>query len=243
MGPMRAVAVIPARWASSRFPGKPLARLQGRPMVEHVWRRVGRVRGLSAVLVATDDERIASAVRAFGGEVAMTGECRTGTDRVREALRGREAEVALNVQGDEPLIEPACLEGLLGAFADPAVRMATLKRPLAPGEAEDPHVVKVVTALSGDALYFSRSAIPFARGGPAQAFAHVGVYAYRRDVLEALGGLPTAPLEKAEALEQLRALEHGIPIRVVETSYRSLGVDVPEDLAKAEAALASSAQG
>ncbi|HEY3448857.1 MAG TPA: 3-deoxy-manno-octulosonate cytidylyltransferase [Myxococcales bacterium] len=240
---MRAVAVIPARWASTRFPGKPLALLRGRPMVAHVWERVSRVRGLSAVLVATDDERIAQAVRAFGGEVALTGECRTGTDRVREALRGREAEVALNVQGDEPLIEPACLESLLGVFADPKVRMATLMRPLSPGEAENPNVVKVVAALNGDALYFSRAPIPFVRSAPAQAFAHVGVYAYRRDLLEALADLPTTPLEKAEGLEQLRVLEHGIPIRVVPTSYRSLGVDVPEDLAKAEAALAALAAG
>lgn len=235
---MRAVAVIPARWASTRFPGKPLALLQGRPMVEHVWARVRRVRGLAAVLVATDDERVARAVRAFGGEVAMTGECRTGTDRVREALAGREADVALNVQGDEPLIEPACLESLLAVFAEPTVRMATLMRPLLAGEAENPNVVKVVTALAGDALYFSRSPIPYARHGPAPAFAHVGVYAYRRDLLEALAALPTTPLERAEGLEQLRVLEHGIPIRVVQTSYRSLGVDVPEDLARAEAALA-----
>ncbi|MGC4117310.1 MAG: 3-deoxy-manno-octulosonate cytidylyltransferase [Myxococcales bacterium] len=235
---MRALAVIPARWASTRFPGKPLARLQGKPMIEHVWSRVSRVRGLAGVLVATDDERIAQAVRGFGGEVAMTGECRTGTDRVREALRGRDADVALNVQGDEPLIEPTCLEALLAVFADPKVRMATLMRPLAPGEAENPNVVKVVTGLSGDALYFSRSAIPFVRQGPAPSFAHVGVYAYRRALLEALAELPTTPLERAEALEQLRVLEHGIAIRVVPTEYRSLGVDVPEDLGRAEAALA-----
>ena len=231
---MSSLAVIPARYASTRFPGKPLALLMGKAMIQHVFERTRRARGLSAVLVATDDARIADAVRSFGGEVAMTGECRTGTDRVFEASRGRPEEIILNVQGDEPLIDPACLEALLGAFVDPAVGMAPLRRPLAADEAQRPNVVKVVCGLSGDALYFSRSPIPFVRQGPAQAFAHVGVYAYRREILARLASLSSTPLERAEGLEQLRALENGLSIRTVETSYRSLGVDTPQDLAKAE---------
>ena len=234
---MPALAVIPARYASTRFPGKPLALLLGRPMIRHVWERVRQVRSLSAVLVATDDPRIAEAVRGFGGEVAMTGECRTGTDRVFEASRNRPEDLVLNVQGDEPLIEPSCLEDLLRAFDDSAVGMATLRRPLDPEEQGNPNVVKVVCALNGDALYFSRSALPYVRHGPAQAWAHVGVYAYRKAVLARLAGLPSTPLERAEGLEQLRALESGLSIRAIETAYRSLGVDTPEDLARAERAL------
>jgi len=176
-------------------------------------------------------------VRRFGGEVVMTGECRTGTDRVCEAVRGLDAEVVLDVQGDEPLIEPACLESLLAAFADGAVRMATLKRALSPEEAANPNVVKVVCDRNGDALYFSRALVPFARNSPAPAFAHVGVYAWRKPFLEELSALPSTPLELAEGLEQLRVLENGFAIRVVETSWRSVGVDTPEDLARAEQVL------
>jgi 3-deoxy-manno-octulosonate cytidylyltransferase (CMP-KDO synthetase) len=228
------LAVIPARWASSRFPGKPLAVLRGKPMIEHVWERVRRTRGLSKTLVATDDPRIADAVRGFGGEAVMTGECRTGTDRVCEAVRGVAADVVLNVQGDEPLIEPACLEALLATFGEAAVQMATLKRALAPEEAANPNVVKVVCDSKGDALYFSRSALPFPRHPPAASFAHVGVYAYRKPFLEQLSSLTSTPLERAEGLEQLRVLENGFAIRVVETGCQSLGVDTPEDLARAE---------
>jgi 3-deoxy-manno-octulosonate cytidylyltransferase (CMP-KDO synthetase) len=231
------VAVIPARWASSRFPGKPLAMLRGKPMIQHVFERVRRTRGLSRTLVATDDARIAEAVKAFGGEVVMTGECRTGTDRVCEAVRSIAAEVVLDVQGDEPLIEPACLEALLAAFGEPAVQMATLARALLPEEATNPNVVKVVCDRDGDALYFSRAAIPFARNPPARALGHVGVYAFRKGFLEKLSALASTPLERAEGLEQLRVLENGLPIRVVQTSWRSVGVDTPEDLARAERAM------
>jgi len=230
-----AIAVIPARYASTRFPGKPLAVIAGKPMIQHVYERVRRTRGLARTLVATDDLRIAEAVRGFSGEVAMTGECRSGTDRVCEAVRELEVEVVLNVQGDEPLIEPGCLEALLGCFADPAVRMATLKRPLEPGEDANPNVVKVVTDLAGDALYFSRSLLPYPRAERVPAFAHVGVYAYRKSMLAEAAAMPSTPLERAESLEQLRVLEHGGRIRVVATSYRSIGVDTPEDLHRAEA--------
>ncbi len=236
-----AVAVIPARYASTRFPGKPLALLLGKPMIQHVYERTLRVRGLSEVVVATDDERIAQAVRAFGGKVAMTGDCRTGTDRVCEASRNLSAEVVLNVQGDEPLIDPACLEALLACFADPSVRMGTLKRRLAAGEEQNPNVVKVACDLAGDALYFSRSLIPFPRNPGQPGFAHVGVYAYRKDFLAKLASLPSTPLETSESLEQLRVLEHGFKIRAVETNYRSIGVDTPEDLARAEREMAAAA--
>ncbi len=246
-----AIAIIPARFASTRFPGKPLALLAGRPMIQHVVERVRRARGLSRVLVATDDERIASAVRAFGGEVAMTGDCRTGTDRVWQAARSitPAPEVVLNVQGDEPLIDPTCLEALLSAFADPAVQMATLRRPIAREKrreaAQNPNVVKVVCAQNGDALYFSRAAIPFDRDGRGDEgkgesdglFAHVGVYAYRTPFLARVAAMESTPLERLESLEQLRVLENGHRIRTVETLAESHGVDTPEDLARVAALL------
>lgn len=241
MSPPVAVAVIPARYASTRFPGKPLARLAGKPMIQHVTERVRRVRGLARALVATDDARILEAVRAFGGEAVMTGEHRSGTDRVCEAVRDLDCEVVLNVQGDEPLIEPACLEALLACFDDAAVQMATLRRRLEEGEAANPNVVKVVCDLKGDALYFSRSALPYVRGEPAPAFAHVGVYAYRKPFLQQIAALPSTPLEQAECLEQLRVLEHGYRIRAVETEYRSIGVDTPADLEQAERVMAGQA--
>lgn len=235
---LRAVAVIPARYASTRFPGKPLAKIGGHPMIEHVYRRVLKTPGLNEknVLVATDDDRIFEAVSAFGGTCVMTGNCRTGTDRVRQAVNGIPCDVVLNVQGDEPLIDPLCLAGLLEVFDDASVEMATLRRPLESGEREDPNTVKLVCALNGDALYFSRSAIPFLRKVPCPCFAHVGVYAYRRDFLFRMSDMPSTPLEMAESLEQLRVLEHGFRIRTVFTNHRSIGVDTPEDLARAEAA-------
>ena len=233
----RTVAVIPARYASSRFPGKPLAVLCGKPMIQHVYERVRKTPGLDDVLVATDDGRIEAAVQSFGGKCVMTGECRTGTDRVCQAVRNIDAEVVLNVQGDEPLIEPECLGQLLEVFSDPDVEMATLRRALGEGEDCDPNVVKLVCALNGDALYFSRSAIPFPRGPVSARFAHVGVYAYRKSFLQALNAMPSTPLELAESLEQLRVLENGHRIRTVLTVHQSIGVDTPEDLKHAEARL------
>ncbi len=234
---LRSIAVIPARYASTRFPGKPLALLAGKPMIQHVWERVLRTKGLLRTLVATDDDRIAQAVRSFGGEVVMTGQCPTGTDRVCQAVKDLDVDVVLNVQGDLPLIEPAPLESLLAAFGDPAVRMSTLRRPLEQGEAENPGVVKVVCAQNGDALYFSRSLIPFPRNDGTPAYVHIGVYAFRKDFLLEINALPRSPLEHAEDLEQLRVLEHGHRIRVVETTHRGVGVDTPEDLKRARARL------
>ena len=240
---MRRVSVIiPARYGASRFPGKPLAPLAGKPLISHVIERAQRARGVDQVVVATDDERIAAVARGCGALAVLTGPAATGTDRVAEAARALSPrpDVVVNLQGDEPLIEPEAIEALLEAMRDPAVRMATLARPLADGELERAHVVKVVCALNGDALYFSRAAIPHRRDGgrSALARAHVGVYAFREAFLQEFTALQPGRLERDEALEQLRALEHGHRVRVVETSHRGFGVDTPEDLERARGILA-----
>jgi 3-deoxy-manno-octulosonate cytidylyltransferase (CMP-KDO synthetase) len=237
-GPDNPVAVIPARWASVRFPGKPLARLAGKPMLQHVWERCVESGAFSRVLVATDDERIADAARGFGAEVRMTStQCATGTDRVAEVARALpDVRAWVNVQGDEPLIAPQALALLCRNLLDPQVEMATLVRPLDETERANPNVVKAVLSMRGTALYFSRADIPHARDGGAapKRWAHVGLYGYRRDILLRLAALSPTPLEKAESLEQLRALENGIALHCQVTSYRGLGVDTPEDLARAE---------
>lgn len=238
MTALHAVAVIPARYDSTRFPGKPLALLAGKPMIQHVYSRVLQARGLDQVWVATDDRRIFAAVEQFQGRAIMTGSCRTGSDRVCEAVCGIDTELVLNVQGDEPLIDPLCLEALLEAFDDPSVQMATLRRPLNEGEEGDSNVVKVACALNGDALYFSRSPIPYLRRRSTGLFVHVGVYAYRKDFLRVMTSFESTPLEQAESLEQLRVLEHGHRIRTVLTEHRCFGVDTPEDLEKVERRLA-----
>lgn len=242
---MKPVAVIPARWGSTRFPGKALALLAGRPLVVHVLEVCRTSGAFSDVRVATDDERIAVAVASAGGSVERTAAHHpSGTDRVAEvATRLPEGvEVVVNVQGDEPLVHPESLRALAAAFEDRSVEMATLIRPLMPGERGNPHVVKALVDLRGDALYFSRADVPFGGGEPAsERWAHQGLYGYRRQTLLRLAALPPTPLERAESLEQLRALEHGIRIRCVPTTHPSIGVDTPEDLARAEALL--SAQG
>ena len=243
MSPVRTVAVIPARYASTRFPGKPLALIAGRPMIEHVWRRCQQARVFDEVVVATDDVRIQETVARFGGTAVMTSpECATGTDRVAEVARARpEVDVWVNVQGDEPLVDPDSLRVLAGLFEDPSVHMGTLVRPLEAAEVESPHVVKAVLALNGDALYFSRSTVPFIRepgeAGGVQRWAHLGLYGYRRETLLRLAGLSATPLEQAEKLEQLRALEHGLRIRCGKVTGRSVAVDVPEDVARVEAVM------
>ncbi|MFL5355807.1 3-deoxy-manno-octulosonate cytidylyltransferase [Archangium sp.] len=243
MSAPRTFAVIPARYASTRFPGKPLALIAGRPMIEHVWRRCQEARVFDEVVVATDDVRIQETVTRLGGTAVMTSpECATGTDRVAEVARARpDVDVWVNVQGDEPLVDPASLRVLAGLFADPAVEMGTLVRPLEAAEVDNPHVVKAVLALDGDALYFSRSTVPFIRE-PADApgvkrWAHLGLYGYRRETLLRLAGLSATPLEQAEKLEQLRALEHGLRIRCGKVAGRTVAVDVPEDVARVEAAI------
>jgi 3-deoxy-manno-octulosonate cytidylyltransferase (CMP-KDO synthetase) len=229
----RIVAIIPARFQSSRLPGKPLADLGGRPMIEHVYRRAAEARSVDAVVVATDDERIAAAVERFGGIARLTRSSHpSGTDRLAEVAADLSCEIVVNVQGDEPLIEPGMIEEVVAPLgADPALEMATLRRAIRDhAEYMNPNLVKVVVSRSGDALYFSRAPIPHARGGALTAYAHVGLYAYRRPFLLAYARLQPTPLELMESLEQLRALEHGFRIRTVETRYESVGVDTPEDL-------------
>jgi 3-deoxy-manno-octulosonate cytidylyltransferase (CMP-KDO synthetase) len=244
---LRTVAVIPARYDSTRFPGKALADLDGRPMIEHVYRRTARAAGVDAVIVATDDRRIADAVTAFGGTAVMTAAShRTGTDRVAEVASRLACDVVINVQGDEPLIDPRMVAEVAAPFAaDPALRMATLKRPITePADFDDPGVVKVVTDRFGHALYFSRAPIPASFADtPRAVWRHIGLYAYRRTFLLELAALPQSPLERAESLEQLRALEHGVPILTLETAFDSIGVDTPEDLERVRRRLAADAAG
>jgi 3-deoxy-manno-octulosonate cytidylyltransferase (CMP-KDO synthetase) len=238
---VKPVAVIPARWAATRFPGKPLALLAGRPLVMHVLEACHRSGAFADVRVATDDDRIAAAVSAAGGLVERTRpDHPSGTDRVAEvaARLPPAVEVVVNVQGDEPLVHPEALRALAAAFDDPAVEMATLVRPLRDDERARPDVVKAVLDLRSDALYFTRADVPFSRdAGPLRRWAHQGLYGYRRPTLLRLAALPPTPLERAESLEQLRALENGIRIRCVATAHPSIGVDTPEDLERAEALL------
>jgi 3-deoxy-manno-octulosonate cytidylyltransferase (CMP-KDO synthetase) len=232
------LGVIPARYESSRFPGKPLAIIAGKSMLQHVWERARCARTLSRVVIATDDERILREAHRFEAEACMTrGDHPSGSDRVAEVAAGARADVIVNIQGDEPLIDPdavdAAVKGLLEVEAPP---MGTLKKRIEdPAELSNPNVVKVVTDLEGNAIYFSRSAIPYARGGVAVHYKHVGLYVYRREFLLGYSSLTRGPLEEAEKLEQLRALENGFKIRVVETGYESLGVDTPEDLRRVSA--------
>ncbi|MEW6320764.1 MAG: 3-deoxy-manno-octulosonate cytidylyltransferase [Acidobacteriota bacterium] len=227
------LAIIPARYHSTRLPGKALADIGGRPMIEHVYRRASAARTVAGVVVATDDARIVEAVAAFGGVACMTrADHPSGTDRLAELAAELPAGILVNVQGDEPLLDPAAIDAAVAPLlADPAVGMSTLCRPLAADEAARPDVVKVVRALDGTALYFSRAAIPYPRDPAAAAcYAHVGLYVYRRTVLLRLAALAPSPLERAESLEQLRALEHRIAITVVETAHAAPGVDTPADL-------------
>lgn len=233
--PPKVLGVIPARFASSRFPGKALVEIAGKPMIQHVFERASMARYPTRVVIATDDRRIYAAARAFGAPVRMTRDDHpSGTDRVAEVASAEDADVVINIQGDEPLIDPAAIDAaILGLLDDRDVPMATLaKRIENPEEIDNPNVVKVVTDFKGNAIYFSRCPIPFARGErvPGLHYKHVGLYVYRRDFLLGYSSLPAGPLERAERLEQLRALENGYRIRVVETEYESLGVDTPADL-------------
>ncbi len=239
--------VIPARFGSSRFPGKPLALLAGKPLIQHVYERARLTPGVQRVLVATDDARIRNAVRAFGGTVVMPkGTFRTGTDRVAAVARHTSGNVFVNLQGDEIALHPGLLTDLIRPFLKSGAGMGTLKRALtASGEVRNPGIVKVVTDAAGDALYFSRAPIPCDREqGPGNFVAglhyvHLGIYIYTRETLLRLSQLPASPLEEAEKLEQLRALEHGIRIRVWNTKYDSLRIDTPVDLRRAESVLRS----
>ena len=236
---MRVLGVIPARYASTRLPGKPLVDIMGRPMIQLVYESAARARTLERLIVATDDERILEAVEAFGGRARLTSrEHNTGTDRVAEVAACMEAEVVVNIQGDEPFVEPGMIDEIVQPLLeDPELPMCTSMHEVTdPADFANPNVVKVVVDLTGHALYFSRSLIPYPRKSEGhRVYEHIGLYAYRRDFLLRFARLPQTPLEKLESLEQLRALEHGCRIRVVETrqSYIPLSVDTPEDLERA----------
>jgi 3-deoxy-manno-octulosonate cytidylyltransferase (CMP-KDO synthetase) len=247
------VAIIPARYASSRFPGKPLVEIVGKPMIQRVYERTRQASGVGRVLVATDDERIVQAVQRFGGDAVMTSSGHpTGTDRLAEVAATLDAELIVNVQGDEPLIEPSAIDAALAPFAEaPMLVMSTLRCPIpSVDELFDISVTKVVTDRDDFALYFSKAPIPYHRdewgaitsmvprlrlsGGtaPIVGWRHIGLYVYRRTFLLEFAQLPQTPLERLEKLEQLRAIEHGYRIKVVPTQYVSIGVDTPEDVAK-----------
>ncbi len=240
---MLALGVIPARYHSSRFPGKSLALIGGTSLVQRVYERAREARRLSRLLVATDDERIAGAVAAFGGEAMMTStEHPSGTDRLAEVARRVPADIYVNVQGDEPLLDPSDVDGLVDCLQNDAnVGMATLAQPMSdPLDAADPNVVKVVCDAAGRALYFSRSPIPFRRpgaeagGGESAWLRHVGLYAYRAPFLMQFSSWRQGSLERTEGLEQLRALEAGCSIRVLRARGRYLGVDTPGDVIAVE---------
>jgi 3-deoxy-manno-octulosonate cytidylyltransferase (CMP-KDO synthetase) len=235
------MVVIPARYGSSRFPGKPLVMLGRKPMIQHVYEQAAACRIVTEVLVATDDQRIKQAVEDFGGRAMMVaGDYRTGTDRVAGVARIFDGDYFVNLQGDEIPLQPDLLTDLIEPFIESGTGMGTLKRTIDSTEdVHNPSVVKVVTDHLGNALYFSRAPIPLVRDDAARRtveglhYIHLGLYMYRRDILLKLASLPTGRLEDAEKLEQLRALEHGIPIRVWETTHASLRVDTPQDVESA----------
>ncbi|CQR70579.1 3-deoxy-manno-octulosonate cytidylyltransferase [Sporomusa ovata DSM 2662] len=237
---MNILCVIPARYSSTRLPGKPLALIAGKPMIQRVYEQAKKAKRPTAVLIATDHELVYQTVQDFGGQVMMTSpDHPTGTDRLAEVAQEHpEADIIINVQGDEPLIAPEVIDLLAGAFdKDPELNMATLMTEMDKSEYNLPSAVKVVASLTGYALYFSRSLIPYPRsnklpGGLLPVYKHIGIYAYRREFLLNYAALIPTPLEQMESLEQLRALEHGYKIKVLKTDFKSIGVDTPEDLEK-----------
>ena len=248
---MSALVVIPARYASTRFPGKPLAPLAGKPMIQHVYERASKASRASSVLVATDDSRIYDAVLAFGGKAVMTSAAhQSGTDRVAEAALNTSYDIIVNVQGDEPMIRPEIIDAAIGLLEDDArAEIGTLARAITDAAAmRDPNVVKAAVGGGGYALYFSRAPIPYDRdrwasldqaGTGGTLYQHIGIYSYTRAALEALSKLPPSRLELIEKLEQLRALEHGMRIKVAITDYETIGVDTPEDLERVGKCLSS----
>lgn len=233
---MKVLCVIPARYASTRLPGKPLSVIAGKPMIQHVYERACQAKMPDEVVVATDNELVEKAVLDFGGKAVMTSpDHPSGTDRLAEvALMYPDVDVIVNVQGDEPMIPPEVIDNLAAVFeADPELNMATMKVQMDEEDYDNPAAVKVVTDLNGYALYFSRSLMPYPRNKPEgfKVFKHVGIYAYRRSFLLKYAALNPTPLEKTESLEQLRALENGYKIKVLESDFKGIGVDTPEDLA------------
>lgn len=242
---MKFIAIIPARYASTRFPGKPLADMNGKPMIQRVYEQVKKC--VNRVFVATDDERIFNAVKAFGGDVVMTSEShKSGTDRCAEAYNniGSGEDVIINIQGDEPFIKPEQIEAVMACFDDTSTQIATLVKPFSENDGIDalmnPNSPKVVLGVNNEALYFSRSIVPYVRGCDVQEwlksntfYKHIGMYAYRADALAEITKLPQSSLEKAESLEQLRWLQNGYKIKVGITSQETIGIDTPADMQKA----------
>lgn len=240
---MKFIGIIPARYASTRFPGKPLALLGGKPVIQHVYEKVAAV--LEAAYVATDDERIYDVVKSFGGQVVMTRtDHKSGTDRIEEAIEkiGGELDVVVNVQGDEPFVAKSQLDTICHCFDDPTTQIATLGKPFESMEAvQNPNSPKIVVDNMGFAMYFSRSVIPYVRGKEKSSWLthypflkHLGIYAYRKDVLRQVTQLPQSSLEIAESLEQLRWLQNGFKIKVGTTDVETVGIDTPQDLERAE---------
>lgn len=240
---MKFIGIIPARYASTRFPGKPLALLGGKPVIQHVYEKVAAV--LEAAYVATDDERIYDVVTSFGGQVVMTRtDHKSGTDRIEEAIEkiGGEWDVVVNVQGDEPFVAKSQLDTICHCFDDPTTQIATLGKPFESMEAvQNPNSPKIVVDNMGFAMYFSRSVIPYVRGKEKSSWLthypflkHLGIYAYRKDVLRQVTQLPQSSLEIAESLEQLRWLQNGFKIKVGTTDVETVGIDTPQDLERAE---------
>lgn len=240
---MKFIGIIPARYASTRFPGKPLALLGGKPVIQHVYEKVAAV--LEAAYVATDDERIYDVVKSFGGQVVMTRtDHKSGTDRIEEAIEkiGGKWDVVVNVQGDEPFVAKSQLDTICHCFDDPTTQIATLGKPFESMEAvQNPNSPKIVVDNMGFAMYFSRSVIPYVRGKEKSSWLthypflkHLGIYAYRKDVLHRVTQLPQSSLEIAESLEQLRWLQNGFKIKVGTTDVETVGIDTPQDLERAE---------
>ncbi|MDD4321676.1 MAG: 3-deoxy-manno-octulosonate cytidylyltransferase [Acidaminococcaceae bacterium] len=232
---MKVICVIPARFASTRLPGKPLALIAGKPMIQHVYTKACQAKLPEEVIVATDDQKVVEVVQGFGGNVVMTSsEHPSGTDRLAEvALNYPDVDVIVNVQGDEPMITPQVIDALAEAFIkDPNLSMATLKTLMEPEEYDNPNAVKVITDLNDYALYFSRSLVPYPRKktDDFKVYKHVGIYAYRRDFLLQYAVLAPTPLEQIESLEQLRVLENGFRIKVINSDFHGIGIDTKEDL-------------
>lgn len=242
---MKFIAVIPARYGSSRFPGKPLALIQGKPMIQHVFERAKESKLIDEVIVATDHEEIFSTVEGFGGRAVMTRtDHETGSDRIQEVASKIEGDFFVNIQGDEPLIKPELIDQLISSAKESADAVITAKVEIKEeSDKADPNVVKVVTDNRGNALYFSRSQVPYNRSGlqTAKTFKHLGIYGYPKDILAEFVNLSASSLEELEMLEQLRLLENGYTIKVVETTYEAVGVDTPEDIAKVERILGGQA--
>jgi len=242
---MKAIGVIPARYSSTRFPGKPLVNILGKPMIQHVWERAFQAKTLEKVIIATDDERILKKAKEFGAEAVLTSpSLSSGTERVAEAAKDLDVDIVANIQGDEPLIEPQAIdEAIKFLINNPKIPMATLAyRMIKKKEIEDPNVVKVVFDKDNFALYFSRSPIPYLKEyrSPftvhrSPFYKHLGLYIYRKEFLLKLAKMDPSSIEKIEGLEQLRVLENGYKIKIVETKYDSVGVDTPEDLEKVKA--------